>query len=946
MAAQLAAALGPRLRNARLFASRLLRLAPLAILVALVLLAFAPLAFTDRILARGDTFSYFYPYWEARGAALAAGRLPLWAPELFAGVPLLANSQIGAFYPPNWPLSGLPAPEAIRLSILIHLVWAALGAYLLARDALGVGRWAALLAAALFAAGGHVGAHIEQINQLQGLAWMPWLFLLLRRAITAPVAGVPLLAIGLALQFFTGHTQTVFITSVGLGIYALCDRRARALPTLAAAAALALLLAAPQLIPTIEMTEVSNRRGGLNPNQATAFSLSPFVLGRGLLPSYDRLIFGEYVAYIGVIGLGLALLGALERASPSIVPPAGPRWARPLPPRWTWSILALTGLLFAFGLYNPLYWALASLPGFNLFRVPARWLALFALGTAMLAALGLERCLNGERPRVPVLISIVAVVSALALGSAFTLRSPDLTPVSLPEPVTIAGWAVALVTLIALLRLRRARPAAGLLLAAALLELLLAARALPANDPTAPEVYYAQRFTASQLLAYAERDAAAGPSQTPDRLLSINDLRFDPGDRAALEARFERLGLSQDAVAAAFTAIKLQETLAPNLPLIYGLPSADGFDGGLLPTAHYTAFTSLLLPAGEPRTIDGRLREVLARPAGCRGACIPEQRWLNLLGVRYLIVDKLYDPWHEGVTYDTTFERVIGPTSTETIAVSPPFEATAVDLLFTCPDAACSSPAATAISLDGAAVDLAPAPPRAQIDGFVLARLPLPAPLLVESLQLRGETPVAAQAVTLVDERTGDFQTTTFAPWERVLSSDIKLYENQAVLPRALVVGAARFVPDDEAGTEAALALMRDPSFDPRQTIVIAGSGEDQTDAAQGHAELRAVSAEQIAVHVEADAPAYLLLLDAYYPGWTATVNGEPAAVLRANVMFRAVAIPAGTSEVIFTYQPQWYPAALIGGAIVWAGVLIAAAALARARRAAPDGRRPAAPRQ
>lgn len=911
-----------------------------------MLLAFAPLAFTDRILARGDTFSYFYPYWEARGAALAAGRLPLWTPELFAGVPLLANSQIGTFYPPNWPLSSLPAPEAIRLSILLHLVWAAFGAYLLARDALCVGRWAALLAAALFAAGGHVGAHIEQINQLQGLAWMPWLFLLLRRAIARPLAGVPLLAIGLALQFFTGHTQTVFITGVGLGIYALCDRRARALPALAAAAALALLLAAPQLIPTIEMTEVSNRRGGLNPNQATAFSLSPFVLGRGLLPSYDRLIFGEYVAYIGVIGLGLALFGALGSASPSAEPRDGPRWAQPLPPHWTWSILALTGLLFAFGLYNPLYWALASLPGFNLFRVPARWLALFTLGTVMLAALGFERILGGERPRMPALILIAAVVGALALGSAFTLRSPDLTPVFLPEPITIAGWAVALVALIALLRLRRARPAALLLLAAALVELLLAARALPANDLAAPEVYYAQRFTASQLLAYAERDAAAGPSQTPDRLLSINDLRFDPGDRAALEARFERLGLSEDAIAAAFTAIKMQETLAPNLPLIYGLPSADGFDGGLLPTAYYTAFTSLLLPPSEPRTIDGRLREVLARPAGCRGACIPEQRWLNLLGVRYLIVDKLYDPWHEDITYDTTFERVISPTSPEAVVVHPPFEATAVDLLFTCADPDCISPAAAAFALDGTAVDLAPAAPRAQIDGFALARLPLPTPLLVESLQLRSEMPVAVRAVTLMDERTGDFQTTTFAPWERVLSSDIKLYENHAVLPRALVVGAARFVPDDEAGTEVALTLMRDPAFDPTRTIVIAGAGENQTATARGSAELRAVSAEQIVVHVEADAPAYLLLLDAYYPGWTATVNSAPAPVLRANVMFRAVAIPAGTSEVIFAYQPGWYPGALAGGALVWAVALIAAAALARARRAAPDGRRPAAPRR
>ena len=62
----------------------------------------------------------------------------------------------------------------------------------------------------------------------------------------------------------------------------------------------------------------------------------------------------------------------------------------PLSPRATWLIVALVGLALAFGLYNPLYWLLATLPGFNLFRVPARWLALFALGTALLAGLGVE----------------------------------------------------------------------------------------------------------------------------------------------------------------------------------------------------------------------------------------------------------------------------------------------------------------------------------------------------------------------------------------------------------------------------------------------------------------------------------------------------------------------------------------------------------------------------
>ena len=55
------------------------------------------------------------------------------------------------------------------------------------------------------------------------------------------------------------------------------------------------------------------------------------------------------------------------------------------------------GFGLALGLYNPLYWTLASLPGFSFFRVPARWLALFALGAAMLAGIGLQS-LHIKRP--------------------------------------------------------------------------------------------------------------------------------------------------------------------------------------------------------------------------------------------------------------------------------------------------------------------------------------------------------------------------------------------------------------------------------------------------------------------------------------------------------------------------------------------------------------------
>jgi len=45
-------------------------------------------------------------------------------------------------------------------------------------------------------------------------------------------------------------------------------------------------------------------------------------------------------------------------------------------------------------------------------------------------------------------------------------------------------------------------------------------------------------------------------------------------------------------------------------------------------------------------------------------------------------------------------------------------------------------------------------------------------------------------------------------------------------------------------------------------------------------------------------------LLDTYFPGWIATVNGQPAKIYQADYNFRAVQLPAGKSTVSFSYQP------------------------------------------
>ena len=42
-----------------------------------------------------------------------------------------------------------------------------------------------------------------------------------------------------------------------------------------------------------------------------------------------------------------------------------------------------------------------------------------------------------------------------------------------------------------------------------------------------------------------------------------------------------------------------------------------------------------------------------------------------------------------------------------------------------------------------------------------------------------------------------------------------------------------------------------------------------------------------------------------YYPGWTATIDGQPAQVGRANYILRAMQMPAGKHEIIMEYRPS-----------------------------------------
>jgi hypothetical protein len=67
---------------------------------------------------------------------------------------------------------------------------------------------------------------------------------------------------------------------------------------------------------------------------------------------------------------------------------------------------------------------------------------------------------------------------------------------------------------------------------------------------------------------------------------------------------------------------------------------------------------------------------------------------------------------------------------------------------------------------------------------------------------------------------------------------------------------------------------------------------------------IRRYTRSAVTIDVDTDRAGIVVLHDLYYPGWEARVDGAPAAVLRANILFRGVQVPAGRHKVEFAFRP------------------------------------------
>lgn len=128
------------------------------------------------------------------------------------------------------------------------------------------------------------------------------------------------------------------------------------------------------------------------------------------------------------------------------------------------------------------------------------------------------------------------------------------------------------------------------------------------------------------------------------------------------------------------------------------------------------------------------------------------------------------------------------------------------------------------------------------------------------------------------------------------------VYRNVDALPRAYVVSQARMAPDE--GTS--MDYIRDPGWDPRSVAVVSGSDDLRLPGGPppGFATIDTYTPDRVVVRTETTKPGLLVLADNYLQGWTATVDGAPATVYRANHTFRGVRVDQGSHVVEFRFDP------------------------------------------
>jgi hypothetical protein len=154
----------------------------------------------------------------------------------------------------------------------------------------------------------------------------------------------------------------------------------------------------------------------------------------------------------------------------------------------------------------------------------------------------------------------------------------------------------------------------------------------------------------------------------------------------------------------------------------------------------------------------------------------------------------------------------------------------------------------------------------------------------------------------------------------------VSLYRRPDALPRAFLVHDVARVPDRGSLRTA----LQDPQFDPAQRVYLVGDVDDSIARAKprgpDQVDIKKHTSTRVVIDVMTDAPGIVVLSDAFYPGWRAKRNRQDVPILPAYGGLRGVSVPAGSSEIIMNYRPEWlwpglFVTVLAGITAIWLAV-------------------------
>ena len=439
----------------------------IASLLVLLVLFFAKILFTDKVISAPDIINEFY--WGAVAQKSESFLEIFDFSKVQAGWSLFINSgttteggnaAIHYLFWLKFILLSIPLPSSVAWHIVFHLFFGATGLYLFCR-AIGASRPAAFLAGLLFALAPENASLINagHVMKIATISYAPWAFYFLERGFRSR-RSIFFLAtsLTLAVQFFNTHWQVAYYTCLCIGLYGLCrslvilrspeERAQFPFPRLLGMNLVVLFFflstVSIALLPLANWAKDTNRgvqsganqgKGGLDREEAMSWSLPPEELAGFIIPGFfglsrqeggenpknidayywGRMNFTQTASYMGLLPWLLLPLPLIFRRN-----------------RYTWlAVLAVGGgVLFSMGKYTPFYNLLFDyFPGINRFRVPKMIMFIPVMGLGVLSALGLDLLLDpvvrGTRAFKYYVLGVAALPVTLLLLLAVEVAGKD-----------------------------------------------------------------------------------------------------------------------------------------------------------------------------------------------------------------------------------------------------------------------------------------------------------------------------------------------------------------------------------------------------------------------------------------------------------------------------------------------------------------------------------------